>query len=397
MAVTEELVQRGGDLKGELVAFALSGRFDRDLRLVERQSGRLFEPDGTFDIAALDHFILQHRLRDSRGVVDHFLDAHPELSQEEREMLWSWCRPVEGIFTVEGRRGDAVQLASLVDDLPYLTYSSMGAAVFDPLEAGSFVIGRLVPLEDAWLVSGVLATLPATEQEAAYQMATRIALQHPELVYRNPAKLELGWKLQRENQAAFVTFFGSDMIVVPGRELAERMQAFHHYELYGQQDASGTTAAERAREKYGVEPVVPVLELPDELIQSETVGLIYDEIDGLSFLPDFGRVLEAFERPERSVLRRTRKVLLNSLRDPATSPRLLSRLAARDPGKASRLFQLLLRRPDFSWDHDGDELLREYKGEYFRQPVVPTIVVTSDAVARARVTAAAEGARNTNR
>jgi hypothetical protein len=257
------------------------------------------------------------------------------------------------------------------------------------IEAGSFALGRLVPLDDAWIASGVLRLLPASERTAAYRTAAKIALQYPALVYRNPAKLEQGWQRQREHRAAFVACFGTDLIVVPGRELAERLQAFHRYESFEHRDAEGTTAAERTRQQYGVELTMPNFDLPDEISRAETVGMIYDEIDGLCFLPEFGRVQEAFERPERSVHRSYRKLLLSFLRDPGTSPRILSRLAAQDPGKASRVFQLLLKRPHFSWERDGDALLHEYKAEYFERPVLPSVVVVSEAVARAQLAAPA--------
>lgn len=396
--VTRELVQRSGDLKQALVEFALSGRFDRDLQQAQREQGRLFREDGSADIDVLDAFILQHRLADGRTVVAHFLDRHPELSQDERTLLLSWGDPVEGIFVVAERVGDAVKLANLVDDLSYVVYSNMGAAALDSLKAGSFVIGRLVPMEDAWLVSGILRLLPATQPEVAYQMAANLAVRHPSLVYRNPAKLEQGWRMQRENRDAFIAFFGADLVVVPGHELAERMRAFHEYEMFGQRDAEGTTAADRAKKQYGVEPAIPAFDVPDELSQAESVGLIFDEVDGLSFLPEFGRILEAFERPERSVHRRYRKLLLSFLRDPSTSPRLFRRLAAQDPGKASQVFQQVLRRPRFSWEHDGEALLREYKADYFERPVVPTVVVVSEAMARARMASSTgEEAHNTDR
>ena len=397
VVVTQDLILLSGDLKKALVEFALSGRFARDLQQAQSQGRTLYKADGKLDVVMLDDFIMQHALPDGRGLVEHFLDLHPELSLVERALLLSWLHPLEGIFAVEERQGDAVRLANLVDELSYLVYSNMGDAALAPLEIGSFVIGCLVPLGDAWLMSGALHVLPATQRDAAYQAAGNLALRRPELVYRNPAKLEQGWRLQRENRDAFIGFFGTDLIVVPGHELAERMRAFHQYELYGQRDAEGTTAADRARQEYGVDPAVPAFDLPDELSQAETIGMNYDELDGLSFLPDFGRVLEAFDRPERSALRRYRKLLLGLLRDPSTSPRLLIRLAAQDPDKASQVFQRVLKRPRFSWERDGEALLREYKAEYFERPVLPTVAVVSAAVARARMAAsAAEGIHGTD-
>ncbi len=384
--VTQDLIRRSGDLKQQIVNYACSGRFDRDMRqALPEQTGIPFRPDSSLDIDALDHFILRHRLSNGRTVVEDFVSTHPELSEPERAMLLSWSQIVEGIFVVDSRVGDGLKLVNLVDDLTYVVYSNAGTQAFAPVAAGSFLIARLVPLDDGWLLSGIMQALPASEHAAAYQAAGHLALQQPSLVYRNPAKLEQAWKLQRENRENFIAFFGADLIVVPGPKLAERMRAFHRYQLYEQRDAEGTTAADRAKEAYGTEPPVPEYDLPEDLRSAETVGVISDEMDGMSFMPDFGMVLEAFERPERAALRRYRKLLLSLLRDPSTSPRLLRRLAAQDPDRASQVFQRVLKRPRFSWDRDGEALLRDYKADYFEHPVLPTVAVVSGAVARAQL------------
>ena len=389
MVVTQDLIQRSGDLKRELVAFACSGRFDREMRQTLQQSGTPVAPDGSVDIDALDHFILRHKLADGRPVVEHFVDAHPELSEADRTLVLGWRDVVEGIFSVERLHGDGLEIVNLVDELTYVVYSNLGARVFTPIAAGSFVIGRLVPLGHEWLVSGVLRTLPAEQHLAAYQSAARLALRNPTLAYRNPVKLEQAWRLQRENREAFIAFFGEDLIVVPGNQLTERMRAFHHFQLYDLRDSEGTTAAERAIKAYGAAPKVPDVEMPEDLRTAETVGVLYDEVDGLSFLPDFGAVQEAFDRPERSALRRYRKLLLSILRDPSSSPRILRRLADRDPERASQVFQRVLKQPRFSWERDGEALLHQYKADYLEKAVLPTIAVVSAAVARAQMSAPA--------
>jgi hypothetical protein len=53
-----------------------------------------------------------------------------------------------------------------------------------------------------------------------------IGAEHPRLVFRNPEKVIQGWELARKQQAMFIEFFGSDLIVVPGQEVASRMNGF---------------------------------------------------------------------------------------------------------------------------------------------------------------------------
>jgi hypothetical protein len=78
--------------------------------------------------------------------------------------------------------------------------------------------------------------------------------------------------------------------------------------------------------------------------------MIYGEVEGLTYLAGFGLFAEAFDEPDRVRRRPHREVVRGYLRDRSVSPLPFRRLAAADPAKASRVFQLLLRRPGFSWE-----------------------------------------------
>jgi hypothetical protein len=334
----------------------------------------------------LDHFMLQRRLADGRTVVEHFVDAQPALPEEERTLLLGWRDVVEGIFAVERRDGDALGLVNLVNDLPYRAYSNMGPQVFARMPAGSFIIGRLVPIGEAWLLSGAQQLLPSARRAEAYRAALTLAQQHPTLVFRNPAKREQGWELQREERESFITFFGADLVVLAGHELAARMRAYMDYRMYEERGADGQSAAERAQREYGVVPPMPELPLPGDLQATETVGVLYDEVDGLNFLANFALVEEAFARPELAAESRHREAVAGYLEAPSISPRLLRRLADRDPERASAVFQQVLEEPGFAWERDGEALLQRYKASYFAHPVFPSVTPVSGALARAQLT-----------
>ena len=88
MAVSTELLERSGDLKGEILDYARQRRFARELEpVLDRQYGWDTEIDEATFINALDWFVRQHRLRDGRAGVEYFVAEHPELPEEERAML----------------------------------------------------------------------------------------------------------------------------------------------------------------------------------------------------------------------------------------------------------------------------------------------------------------------
>lgn len=389
MPATSDLIGRTGDLKRQLLKFLGEPRFRSVFQQALRERfGEVVVGDEDEVGDFFDYFLLQHRLPDGRTLVDHFVAAHPELPEAERSMLLGWRDVVEAIFEVQRRDGEALIVVNLIDDLTYRVRSNMGPAALAPMRPGSFVIGRLVPVGDEWVLSGYARVLPASARADAYRAVAVLARRYPALVFRNPDKLELAWELQRQERDHFIAFFGADLVVFPGHELAERMRVYGHFRMYEVRDVEGMSAVERTQQISGAVPHELDIDLPDQLGEIETVGVVYDEVDGLAFLLDFGRVEAAFASPELASDPRHRQEVLTYLKHPSISPRLLRRLAERDPQRASRLFQRVLGRPRFSWERDGEALLRRYKASYFERPVPPGVIPLSETLARAHLAAA---------
>ena len=99
MAV-ETLFDRAGELKRQLVEFSQQPRYDRAFRemLAEHPDADEWEESQT--ILLWDSFVLEHRLRDGRTVVEQFVDARPDLSPQDRQMLLGWRDVVSGVFEV---------------------------------------------------------------------------------------------------------------------------------------------------------------------------------------------------------------------------------------------------------------------------------------------------------
>ena len=376
MQTRTDMVVRSGDLKRELVEFAQQPRFDREL-------GRAFDAylDGVDGVAfvdeqhacnAMDYFLFQHRLEDSRTVVESFTATRPDLAEQEREMLLGWRDVVEGLFEVRGRDGDALVMVNLVDELTYRVRSNMGTAAFRPMRSGSFLHTRLVPVGEQWLLSGISQIFAARGRDALYQVAAQLSLRCPAWVFRNPEKLARGWELQRQDRADFVEFFGADVVVLPGAEVAAAVDEFRAAQVRARAATSGADPDSAP---------APTTELSDDLREAETVGLIYDEVEGLTFLAEFGTVQAAFADPALVRRRPYRQAVQQYLKDDSVSPLPFRRLAAADPDRAGEVFRHLLNRPRFRWDRDGEPLLRRYKPAFFDTPPLPSVIPVSDRAA----------------
>lgn len=246
----------------------------------------------------------------------------------------------------------------------------MGPAVFRRTPRRSFLIARLVAVGDEWMLSGPIQILRASERDFACQLALDMSLRTPEAVFRNPEKLAQAWEHQRADRARFVDFFGTDLLVVPGEQVQERLDGYHTY-------CRDTVLGPEPKT---VPPAVS-MSLPSDLTDAETVGLIYDETDGLGFYADFGLVEQAFANPELLRRRRWREQTMSYVEDDSVEPMVLRRLAGRDPEKATVVFRRLLKRPRFDWDRDGEQLMREVKPGYFDRPPRPRVSPLSERLA----------------
>ncbi len=373
IALSLDLIERSGDLKRELVEFASGLRFSSDLRTATRERfGPVVIADEGDLIDFMDWFVLQHRLSDGRRVVEHFVAARAGLSETERQLLLGWCDVVEGVFEIGRRDGPALLALNLIDEMTYRIRSNMGPSVFDAMLPGHYMVARLVPIGDEWLLSGGQHLFPKSARKAMLQAVVDMSLRHPELVFRNPEKLERGWELQRWDRERFIDFFGADLVVVEGRELVDRLDAYWRWRT--RQTIDGEMPEGGSRRD------VPRFELPDSLLEAETVGLIYDEVEGLTFLAEFGLVEAVFDDPGLLADRDHRRAVVGYLKDGSVSPLAFRRLAGRDPAKASQLFRRLLKKPTFCWERDGEPLLRRPKASFFDKPAMPHVTPASRAM-----------------
>ncbi|GAA2249777.1 MULTISPECIES: hypothetical protein [Kitasatospora] len=373
-----ELIERSAELKGELVAFAQSARFDRWLTpLLLEAAGPERRLDESEAIRIIDHFILRYRLPDGATVVDRFVAGRRDLSEGDREMLLGWRDPVEGIFEIRRKDGDGVVLLNLVDDMEYRTYSNVGRGAFHKASKGGFLLACLVPVhsaDGAWLISGAMSSYPRSSATEIAQAALQLATSHPELVFRNPEKMEQGWERMREDRAAFVEFCGADELVLPPAETEDRLNAYYRH----RQEAAVAGHPDRARGRRLPGLDFPAFELPQELADSDTIGVIYDEVDGLNFYADYGLLRDLFANPDLPGRRQHQDLLRTYLREESIAPLPIRRLAAAYPETVDAVFRKLLRKSGFTWSEDGEALLRRRKPWYYAQEPRPGVSVIGE-------------------
>jgi hypothetical protein len=188
----------------------------------------------------------------------------------------------------------------------------VGPAAVRQLPLGDFLHARLVPIcpvPGTWLISGAMSSYPKAMGPEIAQIVIDLATRVPELAFRNPVKIELGWRKMREQRAAFVEFFGTDELVLPPAIAEERLNAYYQHGHEG----------------------APFFELPAPLKEFATVGVIFDDVDGLHYYTDYGKLQDLFANPVLATDKRYTNPLRAYLREKSISPLPLIRIAEANP------------------------------------------------------------------
>ena len=222
-------------------------------------------------------------------------------------------------------------------------------------------------MADLRIDAGLRKSDAARIAEAALELATRM----PELAHRNPEKVEQAWRQMRAERAAFMEFFGCDELVLPPAEVEERINAFYRYR-------QGSALARRPKggrppNLPGVD--VPAFELPAELADADTIGVIYDEIDGLNFYNEYGMLRDLFADPALAADKRYADALRGYLRAETIGPLPFRRLAVSHRHTVDSVFRKILHQPHFTWADHGEALLRRRKSWYFEHEPRPNRTV----------------------
>jgi hypothetical protein len=318
------------------------------------------------------------------AVVERFIGTQRGLTRAERDLVLDWAdNSVRGIFELRaggagsgsgpgGRaRPAAVTALNLVDDLDYAVHG------LDPRPAdGGFFAGTLLPLardDSAWLAAGGETLYPPDDGRRVARLAIDLATREPDLVFRNQEKAEQGWMYMRRDREEFVAFFGTDELVLPILEAEGRLNAYYKVRR-------DSALAARGRHRAVSEGGETTFVMPEGFFEFDTVGILYDELDGFVVVPEYGMLRALFADPSLAEDREHANVLRAYLREDTIPPLPLRRMAEAFPDNVDPVFRRVLGNRNFQWTSNGPGLLKKRKPGYYESEPTPGVAVLSDRV-----------------
>lgn len=381
--VSDEL-KRAGELKGELIRFACS-RFpklynDQVLEEFKRGPERIIilEEDTAELDNPTDRFVLETRLPDGRTIVEVFVAERTDLPEQEREMILGWQDVSEGIFQIDRRLPDGFILYNLLNDLVYEAKPNKEIDP-SPFGVGGFIYARLIPVdEQTYMFSGAAISF-GEKRKLVVKLVEDLLMDNPARGYEgNPAKVGQGFALLNDQYRTFGEHFGGDELISSGRKLTKPYREFMHL-------ISGEGG-----------PPLPT-DLPKDLVETDDVGFLCDEVEGISFLQGYGEFRQIFEDPsfdKRGKLAVAQaEVIRGYLKSDTISTVSLRKMASSFPDHAQKVFRAALGRPYFDLARDFDALMMEFKPGYVKAREYPSIIMMGDRIVKLRNEAEDEGGK----
>lgn len=359
-------VELAGRVKGNLVDFATTPPFERQLRRLARQLMEDYPDSPDPGVAAVEKLLFDFRYDDGTTVVDRFV-RRSGLSEREREMARGFLDGVEGFFEVLADTpagATAFEVRCCLSDLEHVVVPTEPAGV-PTLPRGSFLAGRMNPVAatDLWTPSGALEVLPASSREAVAEVVMEMALQAPWLTHRNPENLQKATEQVTEMHERFVARHGSDLVLVEGEKLAE---LYADAIVPADDRGAEVVASSRAMARRTIEE--------SELADADYVLVNSHPVAGLGFYMDFVGVARALESGADAAADDL-DLLRGYLDDPGVPSWLLRRMVADRLPASEMALAGALARPHFNWDRDGERLLASTPGD--QEPTVTLAIVPS--------------------
>ena len=373
-------IDRFGDIRKMLVDYFQDVLLKRDdgvkkafYRALRKEYGDpvvIQSEDGFHEFT--DNFLYSYRFPGELTVLDRFVSETSALSEKEKAIVLRWNDPVVGLFQVKRALPDGFITENLINEVDYTIKPTTIPQRLERLAApGAFFRAKIIPVSDKeYIFSGVQEFLDIPEKEVL-KAAASLQLEHPELSFRdNEEKIQQGFALQKKERALFIEYFGSDEVLAEGKKLNELMAGFMDCKL-------------KKRDKpipEGYKP--PKMKLPNDLVKSKDVGIVFDEVSGQHYLIHYGLILNIFQDPDESKIQRYKRDILIYLEDDSISPIILRRVFFRFPQNAEFIIRKVLNRPQFDLQRDFDSLMDEFKPSLKGRRIFPQMMAMSERMVR---------------
>ncbi|MBF2079516.1 MAG: hypothetical protein IGR76_13620 [Synechococcales cyanobacterium T60_A2020_003] len=225
----QDIRTRAATLKQELLDFVLDAEDDGAIALEQFSAAQLVKqnyPDMNRQTFVVDRFLVEGRVGDD-SPIDCFIQAHADLSADDRTLLTGWKRAFMGLFAITQLFDDHVELRNWTTDKSYTVYplDDPQWAAMARLKENDILLTQIAPLTDQdWMMFGPWVSLGRLGKPKLAVAIGNFKNNYRAYLYSDaPELLEEAWRSVERYHADFVEFFGSDEVTLSGKELGQKL------------------------------------------------------------------------------------------------------------------------------------------------------------------------------
>ena len=408
----DSILETAKNLQAELLDFVLSAEGDLATALETFSAEQLAKfSQSQYQGAPQNEMVLSMFLNEG-GVDDKtpllfFLEAHPELSETQRQLIQSWRRSFVGLFSVRQILTDSFELMNWMTAKNY-TIKLKDVSEIQKLgrvKEGEVLLTRIAPVTDSyWMFSG-----PVTLMGKLGKPKLSVAIGNFKQHYKNhlygdaPEMLEEAWLSVERYHKSFTDFFESDEVTLPGYKLEKKLAEFQEHITQSRFEAAGIdsskslsqlaeesgisqeeiqdtaasigvddkTTAKLFDNKNSAKMVLPKVELPQHLKKVEQVTVINHPRWGQVFLANHAKFKHLLTATDWQSIPEAEKLVREYLESPEINTAIWRHLADEYPTQLENILQAVLKRPELNLQADLEDLLRDF--DKSNQPELPEI------------------------
>lgn len=361
-------IEKTLELRDRFIAFT---QIDKEIsKEIKKEAER--ESLSYKDIYFYEWFIFEKTFNDGENCLAIFSKSLE--SQYEKSILKDWEDFIFSIFKIKKEDTKNYVLLNMGNNQKYCLNKQ---SISKTLKVGEYVILRLLPVDkDLYISTNVIYELDIDANSHIYNIVAQFELDYPQSAFLdNKNKIESSYRIQAMEYEDFIEFFGNDEIIVKGNEISNKLQEFYHYRYFQKRDReTGKTIAKIFREKYGVHPELPVINLPEAVSSLEEVGIVYDPAEGLNLFPWYGIFSEVFRNKDFNDIPGYKECVMEYLKSDTISMLPFRKALKKYPENFVEVFKKILNRKRFNIPDDFNKVMEKYKISFINRNLEPAVI-----------------------
>jgi hypothetical protein len=398
-SMLDPLFQKAGELHASLVNFvevAAGDIADAKAGFAARQIARSPQLDSAQRKLFDRRFALEGEV-DRTSVIDLFLASRGDLSAIDRALVSSWSQGFMGLLAIVAVYPNGLEVMNWLTAKHYrIQFADLASLqATTRLKVGEVILAQIIPVRDIdWLISTPWISLGSLGKPKLAVAIGTFRQNYPHYLYADaPELLAAAWDSVMVYHDRFVSFFGSDEITLPGRELERQLAEFQQLTIDRQLDEAGVdkskslaelaidagmegselkeltaqlgvpgTEVERISATSIAQMVAPTSEFPPQLKHAERLTAMSDRYWGQMLLPEYDAIdsLLAQLTPSDAISPAQLQLLQKALAQPQFNAHLWRKLSAKYPQQLTTAFSKIARRDDFNLSTDLNDLLTKF-------------------------------------